>query len=339
MARDRCQSRPTVCRRRLSTRRSPSSCLRGLSTLRQPTPRRALRRRRSSRRTASPRGVCASAGARLLLVVGVACEVVAAEPLDGQDPAARAGARPPPRAASTAAARTRGRRSARRGTAGRTGPRTRAGSRRRSGSRPSSCSAGRTDRPHDRETGAALRAVDERVAEPAVGRVEELARQSSQVAMSGGISAPPAAGRALGDDPEASRRRGGSGSAVTASTRASGGASSISAAAKASSPPVALGLDQRRPRRRCRTKPPSRFPGQPVDERAGSRRPGRRRERGTGGALSSASLYPRRSRCGASGRPPYRKVRDPDAGAYRWALGAVANVSEEATACPTSRQA
>ena len=77
------------------------------------------------------------------LVGRVARQVVAAEALHREDAAAARARRRPPRAASSGAARTRGRRSARRGSAGRRDPRTRAGSRRRAGSRPSSCAGGR----------------------------------------------------------------------------------------------------------------------------------------------------------------------------------------------------
>ncbi len=81
-----------------------------------------------------------------LLVARVAGEVVAAEPLDGEDRAVAQQRPPPPRAASRAAARRRDSRSARRGSGGRAGPRTRAGSRRTARSGHRRVRAGRTGR-------------------------------------------------------------------------------------------------------------------------------------------------------------------------------------------------
>ena len=97
------------------------------------------------------------------LVVGAAGEVVAADSLDRHDRGRRAAPppprrprrrRPPPRAAGPPlavrsagrAARTPGRRSARRGSGGRAGPRTPPCRPRRARSRPSSCARGRRGR-------------------------------------------------------------------------------------------------------------------------------------------------------------------------------------------------
>ena len=102
--------------------------------------------RTSLRRTACPRGACASAIARrsprrLRRMRGGSRRA----------PSPRgwrrlAGERRPARAASRAAGRTRGTRSARRGTGGCACPRTHFGSPRTSQSRPSSCWRGRTGR-------------------------------------------------------------------------------------------------------------------------------------------------------------------------------------------------
>ena len=121
-------------------------------------------RRAPSARTACPRGACAPAAPPTARSSAAhARQMIPAEPLDRDDPAARSSAATPPRrprrvstvveprrgvrplgAASEAWGRSRGRRSAGRGSGGRRGPRTRRGRRRTSRSRPSSCSAGRT---------------------------------------------------------------------------------------------------------------------------------------------------------------------------------------------------
>ena len=91
------------------------------------------------------------------------------------------------------------------------------------------------NRPHDREAGPALRAVDERVAVAAVGRVEELAQA---VVARGHVrrnDRRAARSRRLAAIAKRSSPRGRSDSAVTVSTRASAGASARSEAAKESS--------------------------------------------------------------------------------------------------------
>ena len=211
------------------------------------------------------------------------------------------------------AARTPGRRSARRGSGGRPGPRTRAGSRRTSRSRPSSCAPVVGDAADDREARPAIRAVDERVAVAAVGRVEQLARGSRA---GGGVrrherGAAEALARRDREAVRAARRHG---SRRIASTRASGGASRRARHERVERP----GRPRPRSPRRRRV---ADVAGEPLPRASrgragGSRRPGRRRRRGTRGAprqprswTLSSRLQPagasraRRRTCGGSLRP------------------------------------
>ncbi len=181
------------------------------------------------------------------LVRRVAGEVVAAEPLDREDRSRRAAARPP-RSIGSDSLRPAGgtARSARRGSGGRAGS---------SYSRRHSAQSGKPaivvlrpvvrDAGDDREARPALRAVDERVAVAAIGRVEQLAQAVVAGRDVGGDQRRCRRARALGSiakprsptDAERARRS-------TPSTRASGGASASSARAKrASASALALGLD------------------------------------------------------------------------------------------------
>ena len=135
--------------------------------------RRATPGLRSSPREASPHGAFAAQPGDRLFARGVAGQVVAAEALDGQDPPGAKQESAPERLLPW---RHRAKLGAAVGAGDRlgveaavaSGPRTRRGSARTSRSRPSSCSGGRRGLLDDREAGAALGAVDERVAVAAV---------------------------------------------------------------------------------------------------------------------------------------------------------------------------
>ena len=133
--------------------------------------------RRSSARTASPRAACARAAARRRARRRVAGEVVAAEALDREDRCRRGAGRSP----SSSGIESRGPQAGQ--AIGSAWKRRSAGSsysRRQSAHivKPAIVVFGRSygNALDDREARAALRAVDERVAVAAVGRVEELAQ-------------------------------------------------------------------------------------------------------------------------------------------------------------------
>ena len=143
------------------------------------------------------------------------------------------------------------------------------GSRRTSGSRPSSCSARSYGTVRTIvKRGPQLRAVDERVAEAAVGRIEAARggsrRTSRRRAGRARCRRAPRSRRSR----SARRRAAASGSATTASMRASGGASACSAAAKASSERPSPSTSITTPPPSFSTKPGEAVPaGEPVNER------------------------------------------------------------------------
>ena len=149
--------------------------------------RRLVRRRRSASALGlavitanglSSRCLRARSRATAVLVGGVAGEVVAAEPLDGEDRAVAQELDRRPRAAATSRGPQTGQAIGsawKRRSPGSSYSRAAVGAQREAGHRRSS--AGRTGRRvDDREPRPALRAVDERVAVAAVARVEELAQ-------------------------------------------------------------------------------------------------------------------------------------------------------------------
>ncbi len=88
------------------------------------------------------------------------------------------------------------------------------------------------DPAHDREAWPAVGAVDERVAVPAIARVESSRRQSSQVALSAATGASISSAGALSRITNPSAPVGSSSCAVMPSTTASGGASAASLSSK-----------------------------------------------------------------------------------------------------------
>ena len=222
--------------------------------------------------------------ARPPLVVGAAREVVAAEALDRDDRAVaqqRGGRRDRVAGAGHASADQRAPRPARRagvrlgveaavarvvvlGPAG--------GAHREARHRRQRPVVG--DAAHDREARPAVRAVDERVAVAAVGRVEELAPGSPRTSrLSGDTSASAARrGAALATiaKPRAAERRDVARRA-TRSTRASGGASAAQRARGTRSTRVGRALDLEHDAAlvvAARSPPSASSLGQPVDERA-----------------------------------------------------------------------
>ena len=221
------------------------------------------------------------------LVVGAAGEVVAAQPLDGDDRARAQQARrrghgvlprpAPAPSSSRRAARRPGRRWAGRGSGGRAGRRTRParGAHREGGHRRLRAVVG--DAAHDREARAAVRAVDERVAVAAVGRVEQLGEAVGAGRGVGGDERVGVAAGGAGDDREAALAGGRHARGRHAPTRASGGARPASAATnRSTSARGALDLDLDPVHVVAHEAGQAVLLGQAEDERAGTRRPARR---------------------------------------------------------------
>ena len=267
-----CPARPTAPRRRPAAARARSAA--PASRAARAPRRRHARRARPASRVITANGLLVAVLARAQprdrrLVAGVAREVVAAEALDGEDRAARAADRPPrsgidsrgPQAGQAIGSAWKRRSSGILVLAPAVGAHR---ERRHRRVRPVV-----GDGAHDREARPALRAVRERVAVAAVGRVEQLA----QAVVAGGHVGRHERGRAdrhaRVDREMPSRRRARAARRRRSSTRASAGASARSAAAKASSAAGSPSASISTPSPSFRTKPASPCRArEPVDERA-----------------------------------------------------------------------